>query len=80
VPPLLVVVIAIVLVGGMLLWMGALADAAQYDDAVFPAIGRTKRSTLTVVALTWAVGGAWYWLRAKPRLRRADPWEERPTE
>jgi hypothetical protein len=71
VPPLLVVVIAIVLVGGMLLWIGALADAAQFGDDDFAAIGRTKRATLTLVALTWAFGGAYYWMRLKPRLRRA---------
>jgi hypothetical protein len=31
---LVFVVIAIVLVGGMLLWIGALVDAASYDDTV----------------------------------------------
>jgi hypothetical protein len=70
VPPLLVVLIAIVGVGGMLLWMGALVDAAQYEDASFTAIGRAKRSTVLLVLFTWAFGGAWYWLRIKPRLRR----------
>ena len=72
-PPLLVVVIAIVLVAGMLLWMGALADAAQCGDADFAAIGRTKRATLALVALTWAFGGAYYWTRVKPRLRASRP-------
>jgi hypothetical protein len=71
-PPLLLVVLAIVLVSGMLLWMGALADAAQYDDATFTAVGRTKGSTLIVVAVTWAFGGAYYWTKLKPGLRRAD--------
>jgi hypothetical protein len=71
VPPLVFVLIAIVLVGGMLLWMGALADAGQCADRDFVAIGRTKRATLTLVALTWAFGGAYYWSRIKPQLRRS---------
>jgi hypothetical protein len=70
VPPFLFVVIAIVLVGGMLLWVGALVDAAQYDDAAFAAAGRVKRSTLTLVALTWAFGGGYYWAKIKPQLRQ----------
>ena len=69
-PPLLFVAIAIVLVSGMLLWIGALVDAAQYDDAAFTALGREKRSTVLAVAFTWAFGAGWYWLRLKPRLRR----------
>jgi len=69
-PPLLVVLVAIVGVGGMLLWVGALVDAAQYDDDAFTAVDRAKRSTVLLVAFTWAFGGAWYWLRLKPRLRR----------
>jgi hypothetical protein len=67
-PPLLVVLIAIIGVGGMLLWIGALVDAAQYDDTRFAAIGRDKRSTVLLVTFTWALGGSWYWLRLKPRL------------
>jgi hypothetical protein len=54
----------------MLLWAGALADAAQYDAATFAAVDRTKSSVLILVAVTWGFGGAWYWLRLKPRLRR----------
>ena len=65
--------ITIVLVAGMLLWMGALADGAQYEEREFAAIGRAKRSTVLLVAFTWAFGGAWYWLRIKPQLRRARP-------
>ena len=68
VPPLLFVLIAIVGVGGMLLWVGALVDAVQYDDAAFTAIGRDKRPTVLLVLFTWGFGGAWYWLRVKPRL------------
>jgi hypothetical protein len=70
VPPLLFVTIAIVLVGGMLLWVGALADASSYPDAAFTALGREKRTTLVRVGFTWAFGGAWYWLRLKPKLQR----------
>jgi hypothetical protein len=69
-PPLLFVVIAIVLVGGMLLWMGALVDATSYDDDVYTSLGRKKRSIVLWIAFTWAFGGAWYWLRVKPLLRR----------
>jgi hypothetical protein len=69
-PPLLFVVVAIVLVAGMLLWMGALVDASQYDDAAFAALDREKRATVFGIAFTWAFGGAWYWLRLKPRLHR----------
>jgi hypothetical protein len=68
VPPLLFVLIAIVGVGGMLLWVGALVDAVQYDDAAFAAIGRAKRPTVLLVLFTWGFGGGWYWLRVKPRL------------
>jgi len=70
VPPLLFVLIAIVGVTGMLLWVGALVDAAQQDDATFDRIGRDKRPTVMLILFTWAFGGAWYWLRVKPRLRR----------
>ena len=52
---------------------GALVDAAQCDDAAFTGIGRTKRATITLVALTWAFGGAYYWLRIKPQFRRSRP-------
>ena len=69
-PPLLFVLIAIVGVGGMLLWVGAMVDAVQYEDASFTAIGREKRPTVMLILFTWAFGGAWYWLRVKPRLRR----------
>lgn len=68
-PPLLFVLIAIVGVTGMLLWVGALVDAAQHDDARFTAVGRGKRPTVMLILLTRAFGGAWYWLRLKPRLR-----------
>jgi hypothetical protein len=69
VPPLLIVLIVIVGVGGMLLWVGALVDAAQRDDARFTAIDRDKRSTALWILFTWAFGGAWYWLRVYPRVR-----------
>ena len=69
-PPLLFVLIAIVLVGGMLLWAGALVDASQYDEDAFTALGRQKRRTVLLLAFTWAFGGAWYWARLKPALRR----------
>src|SRR3954451_18499577 len=65
VPPLLFVLIAIVGVTGMLLWVGALVDAAQQDDARFTTIGRDKRPTVMLVLFTWGFGGAWYWLRVK---------------
>jgi hypothetical protein len=70
--PFAIVVIVIVGLSGMLLWVGALVDAAQYDAAIFRAVGRAKRATLTIVAVTWAFGGAWYWLRLKRPLRAAD--------
>jgi hypothetical protein len=73
VPALLVVLVAIVLVGGMLLWMGALVDATQCDDAAFAGIGRTKRATVILILLTWAFGGAFYWLRIKPQFRKSRP-------
>ena len=69
VPPLLFVLIAIVGVGGMLLWVGALVDAVQYDDAAFDHIGRDKRPTVMLILFTRAFGGGWYWLRLKPQLR-----------
>jgi len=69
VPPLLFVLIAIVGVTGMLLWVGALVDAAQQDDATFDHIGRDKRPTVMLILFTWGFGGAWYWLRVKPQLR-----------
>ena len=68
-PPLLFVLIAIVGVCGMLLWVGALVDAAQRDRAAFTAAGRAKRPTVLLVLFTWGFGGAWYWLRVKPELR-----------
>ena len=58
-PPLLFVLIAIVGVTGMLLWVGALVDATQQDDARFTAIGRDKRPTVRLVLFTWGFGGAW---------------------
>ena len=71
-PPLLFALIAIALVSGMLVWMGALADAAQYDDGTFVAVGRTKRGTLILVGFTWGFGGLYYWLRLKRHLKGAD--------
>jgi hypothetical protein len=71
-PPLLFTLIAIALVSGMLVWMGALADAAQYDEDTFVAAGRTKRGTLTLVGLTWGFGGLYYWLRLKRPLKASD--------
>jgi hypothetical protein len=71
VPPLLFVAIAIVLVGGMLLWVGALVDAAQYVEGTYEAVERDRRRTLLTIAVTWAFGGAWYWARIKPELRRS---------
>ena len=68
-PPLLFVLIAIVGVTGMLLWVGALVDAAQYDDPAFDHIGRDKRPTVMLILFTWGFGGAWYWLQVKPQLR-----------
>jgi hypothetical protein len=76
--PALLVIIAIVVVTGMLLWLGALADAADSPSEDFTAVGRTKRSTLAFVALTLVVGGAWYWLIIRPDLRRASG-SPRPT-
>ncbi len=71
-PPLLFTLIIIALVSGMLVWMGALADAAQYEAATFTAVGRTKRGTLILVGLTWGFGGLYYWLRLKRPLKAAD--------
>jgi hypothetical protein len=48
-PPLLFVLIAIIGVTGMLLWVGALVDAVQYDDAVFDHVGRDKRPTVMLI-------------------------------
>ncbi|MGZ4688883.1 MAG: hypothetical protein ACXVKA_00845 [Acidimicrobiia bacterium] len=78
--PLLVVVLAIVLVVGMLVWLGALADASDYPAADFVAIGRTKRATITFIALTLAVGGVWYWLRVRGGLRRVARASGDPAE
>ena len=64
----LVVILVILIVVGMLLWLGALADAADYPPEAFTAIGRTKRST---IALTLVVGGIWYWVTIRARLRNA---------
>jgi hypothetical protein len=69
--PFLILVLVILIVVGMLLWLGALADAADYPPEDFAAIGRTKRSTITFVALTLVVGGIWYWLAIRNGLRRA---------
>jgi fumarate reductase subunit D len=71
-PPFLFVLIAIVLVMGMLLWLGALADGSDYAEEVFVAIGRTKGRTLVLVGLTLVFGGTWYWLRIRPGLRLAS--------
>jgi len=67
----LVVVLVILIVVGMLLWLGALADAADYPPEAFTAIGRTKRSTIVFIALTLVVGGVWYWMMIRAGLRRA---------
>ena len=71
-PPFLFVLIAIALVMGMLLWLGALADGSDYPDEVFVALGRTKRKTLVLIGVTLVFGGAWYWLRIRPGLRSAS--------
>ena len=68
IPPFLFIVIAIVGVTGMLLWVGALIDAAQYDDRFFDEIGRDKRPTVMLILFTWGFGGLWYWLRVRPQL------------
>ena len=64
-------VLVILIVVGMLLWLGALADAADYPPEDYAAVGRTKRSTITFIALTLVVGGAWYWLAIWRGLRGA---------
>jgi uncharacterized protein (DUF486 family) len=71
-PPLLFVLIVLVGLTGMLLWVGALVDAAQYDDTWFDRIGRDKRPTVMLVLFTWGFGGLWYWLRVKPALTAAS--------
>jgi hypothetical protein len=71
-PPFLIVLVAIVLVAGMLLWLGALADAVDSPPEAFAAIGRTKRSTIVLIALTWVFGGIWYWIAMRAELRRAS--------
>ena len=71
-PPALVVLFAIAVVTGMLLWFGALADGVDTPAEAFTAVGRTKRATLVFVALTLVVGGVWYWLAIRPGLRRAS--------
>ncbi len=70
-PTFLIVVIGIVVAIGMLLWGGALADAVDYEPEAFAAVGRTKRSTLVFIALTFAVGGFWYWVAIRGPVRRA---------
>jgi type VI protein secretion system component VasK len=70
--PFVFMLIAVVGVSGLLVWVGALIDVAQYDPATFVAVNRTKRGTLTLVALTWAFGGLYYWLRLKQPLKAAD--------
>jgi hypothetical protein len=67
--PIIIVILAIVIVVGMLLWLGALADSADYPPDVFEAVGRTKRSTITFIAITLVVGGAWYWMKIRGPLR-----------
>jgi hypothetical protein len=67
----LVVVLVILIVVGMLLWLGAIADAADYPSEDFAAVGRTKRSTITFIAVTLVFGGIWYWLAIRGGLRRA---------
>ena len=67
-PPFLFILIAIVGVTGMLLWVGALIDAVQYDDRFFDEIGRDKRPTVMLILFTWGFGGIWYWLRVRPQL------------
>jgi hypothetical protein len=67
----LVVVLVILVVVGMLLWLGAIADAADYPPEDFAAVGRTKRSTILFIALTLVFGGVWYWMAIRSGLRRA---------
>ena len=71
-PPLLFVLIVLVGLTGMLLWVGALVDAVQYDDTWFDRIGRDKRPTVMMILFTWGFGGAWYWMRVKPQLRSVE--------
>jgi hypothetical protein len=66
---LLVVVLAILIVIGMLLWLGAIADLVDYPPEDFVALGRTKRATIRLVALTLVFGGVWYWLKLRGPLR-----------
>jgi RsiW-degrading membrane proteinase PrsW (M82 family) len=65
----LVVIVAIVIVVGLLLWLGAIADAADLPPEAFTELGRTKRATITLVALTFVFGGVWYWVSMRGRLR-----------
>jgi hypothetical protein len=68
VPPILFMLIAIAGVTMMLLWVGALIDAVQYDDRYFDEVGRDKRPTVMLILFTWGFGGIWYWLRVRPQL------------
>jgi hypothetical protein len=68
IPPFLFIIIAIVGVSMMLLWVGALVDAVQYDDRYFDEVGRDKRPTVMLILFTWGFGGLWYWLRVRPQL------------
>jgi hypothetical protein len=70
-PTFLIAIIGIVIAVGMLLWGGGLADAVDYEPEAFVAVGRTKRSTLVFIALTFAVGGFWYWAFIRTPVRRA---------
>lgn len=70
--PLPVVILTILIVVGMLLWFGAIADSADYPPAAYTAIGRNKGKTLWIIVLTLIVGAAWYWLKVRVPLRAAD--------
>jgi hypothetical protein len=52
------------------MWIAALVSACRFSEAAFTAVGRTRTSTIVLVAITGWVGGAYYWLAIK---REVEP-------
>jgi len=61
---LVVLAIMVFVVAVLAAWVGAVVSASRYGCSAFAATGRTRGSTILLVALTgWSgVGSLYYWL------------------
>lgn len=59
-------------IAGFVVWVAAIGDAARRDDAEFAdtPLGGSRVIWIITIAVTGFVGGAVYYLVARPKLRR----------